>query len=140
MPDLTITPANITEGVITGQSLITAATLAGESITAGQSVYKLSSDGKLYRADANASSTAAAAVGVAMHAALTNQPLKYAQSGPLNFGAILTAGSWYVQSTTAGGIAAMSDLASGAYSTLIGYGYTTGTMVLAVSATGVSLA
>lgn len=140
MSDLAITAASIVAGTVSGFNPIVQVTSAGEALTQGQAVYRLSSDGKLYRADANASSTAAAAVGVMMNAALTDQPAQYMSSGPLQFGGILTRGTWYVCSTTAGGICPTSDLASGSYSSLLGYAYSTMTMVVGVNATGVSFA
>lgn len=140
MADLSIAAANVVEGTVSGMTVFKATTIAGAAITAGQLVYKLASDGKLYPSDANASSTAANISGMALHGALTNQPLQFASAGPIQVGAILTAGSWYVASTNAGSVAPMADLASGAYSSLVGYGYSTSTLVLQVTTTGVSLA
>lgn len=140
MADLVITAANITPGTTTGYTPVKQTGTAGETITAGQSVYLLSSDSKLYKADANASSASAAAVGIALHAALAGQPLTYISSGALNFGAILTAGLYYVVSATAGGIAPTADLASGWYSTLLMYAYSTSVGIVAPTATGIAVA
>ncbi len=78
-----------------------------------------------------------AAVGVSLHAALAGQPISYGTSGPLNFGAILLAGKWYVASATAGGIAPVADLTTGWYSTMLMYGYSTSIGLLMPTATGI---
>jgi hypothetical protein len=139
MADLTITAANITPGTTTGYSPVKVTGTAGETITAGQSVY-LSSDGKVYKADANSSSTTAAAVGISLHGATANQPLTYQTGGSMNFGAILTAGTYYVASATAGGIAPTADLTTGWYSTLLMYAYSTSVGIITPTATGIAVA
>lgn len=137
MAALTITAANIIKG--TGAQ--TASGTAGETITAGMAVYIKSSDNKIYKADANASAEASAAVGVALHGALASQPIVYQVGGPLSFGAILTAGLIYVAgATTAGDINPSSDLASGWYTNIIGYALTTSSMQITPVNTGVALA
>lgn len=140
MADLVITASAITPGTATGFSFNKNAGIAGETITAGQSVYQKAADSKIYLADANVTSAEAAVVGVSLHAALANQPIQFATSGPLNFGAILTAGKWYVTSATPGGIAPVADLVSTWYSTMIMYGYTTSIGIIALNPTGIVLA
>ena len=141
MADLTITAANIVPNTsITGKTPVKVTGEAGETITAGQSVYLKSSDNKIWKADANLSADAAAAVGVSLHGATAGQPITYQTSGALSFGAILTAGHWYVVSDTAGGIMPTADLSSGDYSTLLGYAYSTSVMILNPLATGIPLA
>lgn len=139
MADLVITPANITPGSVSGMNPAKTTGTAGESITAGQSVYIKSADSKIYRADADASSEAAGAVGVALHAALAGQPITYQTSGPLNFGAILTAGKYYVASANPGGIAPVADLATGWFSTLLLYAYSASVGILTPTATGIAV-
>ncbi len=141
MADLTITAATIQPATVTGYPTATKTGVAGETITAGQSVYINSSDSnKIYKSDANASSAAAAAVGIAMHGATSGQPITYCTEGALAFGAILTAGQYYVASATAGGIAPTADLTTGWYSTLLMWGYTTSTAIVRPTATGVAVA
>lgn len=137
MADISITAANITPGTATGFSFNKTTGTAGETITAGQSVYLKASDNKIYLADANASADTAAAVGVSLHGALAGQPIAYGTSGPLNFGAILLAGKWYVVSATAGGIAPVADLTTGWYSTMLFYGYSTSVGILMPTVTGI---
>ena len=125
---------------MSGVSVFKTVGTAGETITAGQSVYLKASDSKIWLADANASVDTAAAVGISLHAALANQPISYITSGPLNFGAILLAGKWYVVSATAGGIAPVADLTTGWYSTLLFYGYSTSVGIVGINPTGIVVA
>ena len=138
MADLTITAANVvpSSAVAAKPPIFTTGT-AGETITAGQPVYIKSSDGLLWKADANASSATAAAVGIALHGATAGQPLAYQTSGALAFGAILTAGAYYVVSDTAGGIMPTADLSALDYSTLLMYGYSTSIAIVNIVQTGV---
>lgn len=126
---------------MTGLTALTERGTAGATVTAGQPVYVDAADGNsLKPADANASATTAAAVGIALHAALDGQPLEYITAGPLALGAILTQGLWYVVSATAGGICPTADLASTHFSTLLGYAHSTSVLVVVVKASGVALA
>jgi hypothetical protein len=120
--DLTVTASSVKK--VTGAAVDRGT--AGASVTAGQPVYKDATDsGKLKAADADAQASSVC-VGIALHAASTDQPLEYLTSGPIDIGATVTVGQIYVVSTTAGGIAPYSDLASGDYVTVIGVGTTTG--------------
>lgn len=95
--------------------------IAGEAVTAGQPVYIKASDGKAYKADANASSEAAGAKGIAVNSAPgAGQPLKVQTAGTLAFGAILTNGEIYCVGATAGDIVPEGDLTTGWYVTILG--------------------
>ncbi len=138
MADLVITASAVIPNTsVTGATPIKQTGAAGETITAGQSVYLKASDGLIWLADANASSATAAAVGISLHAALAGQPITYQSGGALSFGAILVAGKYYVVSATAGGIAPVADLTTTWYSTLLMYGYTTSVAIIDLNATGV---
>ena len=63
--------------------------------------------------------------GIALHAALADQPLEVATGGPLDIGATVTVGEIYTVHTTAGGIGPYSDLAAGDYVSIIAVGTTT---------------
>ena len=116
MADLSITAADVKK---TDTTLI-AEGIAGGTITAGQPVYKDSTaSNKLKAADADVLASAAA-VGIALHGASNDQPLKYAIGGNLTLSSVMTAGAVYVVSTNAGGIAPVADLGSGDYVTLLG--------------------
>lgn len=122
MADLTITAAN----VVKGSSSSVKNGVAGATITAGQAVYEDATDSnKLKLADANASSATAACKGIALHAALSGQPIAYIDGGDLGVGTILTAGTIYVLSATAGGIAPAADLTTGWRTTILGVATTT---------------
>lgn len=106
-------------------STVTDEGIAGVTITAGQSLYKdLSNAGKLALADADVEASSIFE-GIALHAALAEQPIEYATAGLIEIGATVAVGQFYVVSTTAGGIAPYSDLASGDYPSAIGFGMTT---------------
>ena len=111
---------------------------AGETITAGQPVYKKASDGKLYKAD-NATSAATADVkGIALHGASDGQPLDYQPSGDvtLGAGASMTVGEIYVVGTTAGDIEPEGDLVSTEYVTVLGVATSASVLSLAINASG----
>lgn len=94
--------------------------IAGEAVAAGKVLYKNANDSnKLYLADANAALATAQAVGVAMHAASTDQPIEYATGGDLDMSG-LTVALVYIVSATAGGIAPVADLTTGWYSSVLG--------------------
>lgn len=110
--------------------------IAGATITAGQSVYLDSATNTVKLADANASQAAAAAVGIATHAALSGQPVRVmgGRGGYITIGAgaAPAVGTIYVVSATAGGIAPHGDLATGAYTTILGVGASTNRIQLDV--------
>jgi predicted transcriptional regulator len=133
--DLTVTAASVLADPAANLETGT----AGETITAGQSVYKSASDGKLYKADANLSAGAATTYGVALHGSLAGQPLTIIRSGNLNPGATVVVGTIYVQSAAAGGIAPVSDLASGWNVTQIGIGTTASNILVDIKARGVAV-
>jgi hypothetical protein len=87
--------------------------IAGETITAGMSVYLKASDSRLWKAQADGTAAEAAAVGISLHGSLAGQPLAYATSGAvLNIGGTTAAGVFYYVGPTAGGIGLAGDLAS----------------------------
>lgn len=111
----------------------------GATITAGQVVYKNSSDGEWYLADTDASVTAAAAVGIALCGGGNGQPGKIAIGGTIDPGFTVTVGQIYVLSGTAGAIQLDSDLAQNDWVTLIGVGLTASTLKLNIYASGVQV-
>lgn len=112
--------------------------IAGETITAGQTLYLSSTDNRLYKADANASPATADCVGVSAHGAAAGQPLIYGYEDP-NFTpggtlslSVAADSGVYVLSGTAGGIAPMDDLAAGMYPCVLGVAYSTTKMALKI--------
>lgn len=118
MAAIAITAGNV---VPSGSSYNTETGTAGASITAGQAVYKDTSDSnKIKLADCNASSLTATAAGIALHAAATGQPITYQNSGSLTIGGTVVAGTIYVVGATAGEINPASDLTTGWRTSIIG--------------------
>lgn len=114
MADKSVTAAN----VVASANAKTARGIAGETIAAGQVLYKLTTDQRLYLADANASAATADAVGIALHGASAGQPVEYVEEDPdftpgftLSLSVAADSGV-YVLSGTGGGIAPMDDLAA----------------------------
>ena len=134
MTALTITAANVAPQ----SNAIFAEYTAGEIITAGMSVYISTSDGKAYKADANASALTSVARGIAAHGASSGQPLKVQIAGDINMGATLTVNTAYVVGATAGDVAPIADLTTGWYGALLGISISTSVLRLAVTNTGVA--
>ena len=134
MADLSITAAS----VVAASTATTANGTAGATITAGVPVYKDSNAANVLKpTDADSSATTAAAVGIALHAAATGQPLKYITAGSLTIGATIGKGTVYICSGGAGLICPIGDLASADYLTILGYGTDTATLMVDLNATGV---
>lgn len=112
---------------------------AGGTITAGQPVYIDTGDSnKVKAADANAATPAFTVAGIALHAALAGQPIRYQTSGPITLGAgaAMTVGGVYVLSATAGGIAPVADLATGMYASVLGVATTAAILALKIHNSG----
>jgi hypothetical protein len=137
MADLTITAANVISG--SGATRVTGT--AGASITAGQVVYRDSSDGKYKLADCDSATAAVRSpAGIALHAASTGQPLTIQSAGPITIGATVTAGVAYYLSATPGGIAPVADLASGDYPVILGIATSASVIDIDIQEAGVALA
>lgn len=116
--------------------------VAGETITAGQTIYLSSVDNKLYKADAD-SLTKADVKGLALHGASASQPLRLQISGTITIGAAASVGTGvaYWLSQTAGGICPYVDLdAGGAYGTYLGEGGALNDIKLQIAVSGVLVA
>lgn len=117
MTDISITAAN----VLAGANAQTEVGLCGETITAGQAVYKASADGRWYKADNNsATAEVRNATAVALNGGGAGQPIRVLTKGLVTIGATLTAGVTYYLSDTPGGICPIADVGSGEYSCIIG--------------------
>jgi hypothetical protein len=112
MADLSVTAAS----VLASSTATKSTGVAGATITAGQALYAdATADGVLKLADANASLATSTMVGIALHAALTGQPITYVTADS-NFAhglGSVTAGQVIVLSATAGALAPVADLATG---------------------------
>ena len=132
MADITVTATSVVPISASIQSGI-----AGETITAGQSLYIKAADGKLWKAQCDGTAEEATCVGVAMNGAAVNQPVAYVADGSVNIGATTSKATTYVVSATAGGIAPQADLIATNRISYVGYATdTTGTLVVMRRLTG----
>lgn len=118
MSDISITAANVIPS--SGARRILKVIDTGVTVTAGQAVYLDATSKKLKLADADALASANAA-GIAELGGGAGQqiPVIY-EDDALDLGATLVVGETYVVSTTAGGIAPLSDLLTGDFTTILG--------------------
>lgn len=136
MADLVITAAS----VVAGENATKKEGLAGEAITAGQTVYLSSTTRKWMKADSNsATAEAREAIGIALNGAALNQPLEVQTKGQITIGAALTAGTAYYLSDTAGGICPLADVGSGEYVCQLGLASSTSVLDLDVQFPNVAL-
>lgn len=111
--DLSIT----TTSFVPGARAVKVIGTAGATITIGQLLYFDSTAGTYKLADANASATTAAVIGIAASAAAAGQPvIVITEDDDLTLGATLSmTAPVYVMSATAGGIAPTADITTGWY-------------------------
>ena len=81
MADLTVTATSVVPISGSVQSGI-----AGETITAGNSLYIKAADGKLWKAQCDGTAEEATGVGVAMNGAAVNPPVASVADGSVNIG------------------------------------------------------
>jgi len=133
MADITVTAAS----VVAASSASRTNETAGGTITAGQAVFKNSSNVWL-AAQADSADTAGTAgkIGIALNGAAINQPVSVVTAGALTAGATLVVGETYVLSAAAaGGIAPVGDLETGDYVTVLGVATSTSVLAVAPQAT-----
>jgi len=124
MADLSLTATSV--DLVSGP---TSTDDAGETIIAGQVLYKSSSDSLLYKADATDASKDDV-IGIALNGGAINQPIVYAKNGAVvTIGVATVVTETYILST-AGLIAPIADLASSDYLTRLGTGITTANIQL----------
>ena len=136
MTVLSITAASV---ALASPGLITKEVVVGEAVTQGQVGYLKAADNKYWLADADAVATAAAR-GIFMTPAATDGSAIMATFGDINVGATLTVGEVYGVSVTAGGIEAISELASGDFPTILGIGITASKLRLQIYVSGIAKA
>lgn len=117
MVDLVITAAT----VVAGTNAIRETGSAGETIAAGQAVYKNTTTNKYMLADSNSvTAEARRSVGIALNGAALNQPVAVQTGGDITAGGTLTPGVAYYLSDTPGGLCLVADVGAGEYVCLIG--------------------
>lgn len=131
---------DITVGTVTPQPNAQKKTgKAGATITQGQAIYRDPADGLIKLADSNgASADIRAAIGIALHGAVSGQPLTYQYGGDINIGGLIQ-GLVYCLSETPGGIQPAADLASGEYTTVLGVAISTSRMKMGIINSGVTV-
>jgi len=133
MVDLVVVAANVKPGT----DAVTKRGIAGEGITAGDSVFEAVDKG-IELAEKDLTAADAAAVGVALNDAATDQPIEYAVTGSVTMGAILAIGQTYIVGAGPGGIAPEADAAVGNFVTVIGVATTTSSLKLGILISGVA--
>ncbi len=121
MAALTVTAANV---VADSDATVVAGTF-GDTVTAGQTVYKDASDSNKWKlADANVTAATAGSgsgsVGVAMNGGANGQPADILTGGKYTTGATNVVGTTYCVSPTAGGIEDDAAITSGMYKKVLG--------------------
>ena len=137
MADLVITAANVIAAARARRQSGT----AGATITAGQVVHLSPTTGRYILSDADAEGIGdVVEFGIALHGASNGQPLQVVLSGDVTLGEVMTAGTSYYLSTTAGGIAPRADLGAGDDVILLGVSKSTSVLALKPIISGVTLA
>lgn len=112
----------------------------GESISAGEALYKDATTREYMKAKADTEAHAAVE-GIAVTDSGDGQAGVIVEEGLIEDLSGLTAGMWYViDKTTAGDLMPVGDLASTNYSTLVGYAPSTTSFYVKITQTGVALA
>jgi hypothetical protein len=110
----------------------------GETVTQGMPVYLKAADGLYWKADSDASSAAAAAVGIALTPGTAGETGLIVTAGEMDVGATLAVGTTYVVSNTAGKICPIADLSTGEYNTILGTATAADKLYVNVFASGVA--
>jgi citrate lyase beta subunit len=131
---LTITGSQVVS--ISGGTFVDA--LASAALTAGDVVY-LNTAGKFALARNDLTTLEAKAIGLALHGASANQPMRVQTSGiiSLGTGAAPVSGAVYALASTPGGIWLVSDILAAQQVTLIGIGIGTNQIMLNIVSSGV---
>jgi hypothetical protein len=134
--DLSLTAAN----VIAQTGAVTRQVTAGATITAGQMVYREASTGKYKLADADSATQEVQETGgMALCGASDGQPLVILTEGDVALGSVLTAGSRYYLSSTAGAIEPEADLSTGEEINLIGLAKSATVLSVKITRPGVTV-
>lgn len=137
MADLSITAT----AVVANAGAVKRSKIAGATITAGQIVYLDPADDRYKLADADMTGIGAVTgVFMALNGASVGQPLSVLVKGSVTMNAVLTAGTAYYLSPTAGGVAPVADVLSGDNVILLGIAKTTTVLVFDPLIPGVTLA
>lgn len=119
--DVSITASNVKPSV---DAVLRRDWIAGESITAGQLVYRSASDYKIYKADCDSATAGVRdCIGIAVTSSANGAPVVVCMEDPnLILGGTTTNGTIYILSATAGGIAPAADGTTNWYVTVVAVG------------------
>ncbi|RDL51805.1 hypothetical protein BLJAPNOD_02946 [Ensifer sp. M14] len=134
MADLVLTASAIIAGSNATRDIGT----AGETIVAGKAIYLDAATSKWMLSDNNGTGTRQVH-GIALNGASLNQPVSMIKSGDLTVGSVLTAGTDYWLSATAGGVCPRADLATGMDTIQIGVAKSATVLTVAIQDPGVTL-
>lgn len=135
MADLAITAS----AVVAGSNAVVASGTAGETITAGQTVYADSADSSKLKKATHTNASTANVVGIALNGASLNQPIDYIVSGDLAMNAAMVKRTVYVLGNdAAGGIMPIADFLNGNYGTVVGISSSTTNLKVGFIASGVT--
>lgn len=144
MVNVVVTAASVAPVTSSPPNTTTSVGTAGATITQGQALFAdATASNALKPADAT-SVAKANAVGIALNAASSGQPVTYATGGQVTFGSGLTRGTVYMVSATAGGgnLCPFADLVGGNFPTIVGIATAAGTLLMClngVTAAGVAI-
>lgn len=133
MADLVVVAANVKPG----SDAVTKRGIAGEAISAGESIF-IATDGELELCEKDQAVADAACVGVALNDAAALQPVEYARSGTVDMGAILAIGQTYIVGAGPGALAPEADAAAGEFTTVVGIATTANLLKLGILQSGVA--
>lgn len=135
MSDLSPTAAN----VLAAASAITEAGVLGATGVPADVVYKDTTTGTYKLADNDGTSAEKTPVGLLLNGGAAGQPAKIIKSGDLAVGSILTAGTTYYLSSTAGKICPLADVGAGETAIIIGIAISTSVLRVNITNSGVPL-
>lgn len=133
MADLVVVAANVKPG----SDAVTKTGVAGEAISAGDSVFK-ATDGEIELAEHDLLAVDAAAIGVALNDAAPLQPITFIIRGNVDMGAILAVGQTYIVGAGAGGIAPEADAGVGDFVTVLGVAISINDLKIGILQSGVA--
>lgn len=133
MADLTVVASNVKPGA----SVVTKRGIAGEVISAGESIF-VAADKTIQLCENDQAALDAACKGVSLNGAAVGQPVEYAVTGDVDMGVILSIGQTYVVGAAPGGIAPEVDVVTGEFLTVIGVATTTSNLKLGILQSGVA--
>lgn len=114
--------------------------IAGETLTAGQTVYFKDSDSRYWKADSDSATAAVRTLrGIALQGASAGQPVRVQTGGSITIGGTVAVGTVYLLSDTPGGIMPVADVESGDYTSIVGIGTSTTVILLSIRNGGVAV-